>query len=130
MPNQETIEWWLKTGSVYGLGFVALAVLVGIVLWLLGFGTYHLLGILVAVKKWLPQVVQGHLGFLTETRETNSRIATAVELLTETHTTSHGNHRKTHRALEHIVAAAKEGTTCEDVRGHLDKAVQELRGGP
>lgn len=127
MPNETQIEWWLKTGVVYGLGFILLAGIVVLILyaaWLLIRGTRY----------WLPRLLSGHMDFIENTKITNACIADnserttkAVEVLTESYGVSSGNHGKTHRALEHLANAAKSHTTCDDVHEHIDKAIEELR---
>lgn len=128
MPTIEQAEWFLRTGSVYGLGFIAIA---GI-LWLIFYGAFYgIRGVLNLVDdvrtKWLPKLVDGHLTFLEHTKVSNAAIEQAVTKLTDSYEASSGNHSKTHRALECMVKAQQAGEMCDEAKGYLDDAIRELK---
>jgi hypothetical protein len=127
MP-QDQIEWLLKTGSIYGLGFAALAVGVSMAfyfLWRIGLGVANFVDDV--RTKWFPNVVTGHLAFLSRTQESNDATLAAVEKMTAGHAVSSDSHEKTHRALEYIARAQAEGDVCEDARAFLVEAVKILK---
>ena len=105
---QNAVEWWLKTGLLHGLGLVTVACIMLLFLWVLAFGAKEIIGILRHVRHSIPRVVQAHMGFVESTKETNARVADAVQTLTDTHTTSGSNHTKTHRTMAKSLIAAKE----------------------
>ena len=124
----EQLEWWLKTGSIYGLGFIALAVGVGmaaVFCWKLGKIVLDWLRI------WPTRIAERHVSLMS-TLEDNSQTQTnasaktadALEALTDSKASEH---RRTRRALGHLTEAAKEATICKKVQAHLDRALDELR---
>lgn len=128
MPTIEQAEWFLKTGAIHGLGFIAIA---GI-LWLIGYGSYRginaCIGVVIDIRtKWLPKLVDGHLTFLEHTKTSNARTSEAVEKLTDSYGASMDNHSKTHRALACIVQAQQQGDVCDEARKYLDDAIRELQ---
>lgn len=101
------LDWWLRTGLLHGLGFVVLACIMLIFLWLLAFGAKELVGILRAIRVWIPQVATAHLGFLGTQTAATEKITEAVETLANTHAISGDNHDRTHRTIGRILTAAQ-----------------------
>jgi hypothetical protein len=133
-PTTDQLEWFLKTGSMYGLGFILVAGLVGLAL----YGTFQVTVIVIGIfrdaKKWIPRAVAGYLGFVENIKTTNAqqaeaseKVAEAVKGMTASHAVSTDNHGRTHRALAYVAEAAKVDTTNEQAQGLLDKALKELR---
>jgi hypothetical protein len=141
MPGPDQIEWWLKTGSIYGLGFVLLAGLCFLALYGSFKATVLILGIIGDAKKWIPKAVGAYLGFVEHVKSSNSQVAEAsaqvatantqvaeaVKAMTESHSISSDNHGRTHRALAYVAEAAKPDTTNQKAIELLDKALRELR---
>jgi hypothetical protein len=128
MPTLEQADWFLRTGSVYGLGFVAIAVILALIFYGAFFGIRACLNLIDDVRKiWLPQLVGGHLTFLEHTKVSNAATAQAVTKLTESYEASSGNHSKTHRALECLIKATQSGEICNEAREYLDEAIRELK---
>lgn len=128
IPTQG-IEWWLKSGLIYGLGFIAIAGLLGIFLWAMGFGAKECVGILRAFRQWIPVMAKSHLEFVDTTKRNSERTATAVEKLTETHGVSTNHHRRTHRTMGKILEAAKHAAkhaNMGEVHDLLEEAEREL----
>jgi hypothetical protein len=97
MPDIEILERFLKTTVVMGLGFVAIATFIGICLWVFWHLSNHVVGVVAAVREWLPrwfgsqvdmhQSIRTHIDVGTETmkemRTTLSETHTGVkEILT------------------------------------------------
>lgn len=127
-PTIEQVEWYLKTASTYGLGFIALALMLG----LMAYGAYYIInsviGLITDVRTiWMPKLVDGHLTFLEHAKTSNARTSEAVEKLTESNGASMDNHSKTHRALACIVQAQQQGDVCDEARKYLDDAIRELQ---
>jgi hypothetical protein len=128
MPTTDQIEWWLKTGSMYGLGFIAIAGFLALTFYGAFFGLRAVIRLVDSVRLiYLPQIVSGHLTFLEHTKVTTATTAQAVEKLTESYGASMDNHSKTHRALACIVKAQQEGDVCDEARKHLADAIRELQ---
>lgn len=128
MPTPENAEWFLRTGSIYGLGFIAIAGF----LWLAFYGTFYILRETIHLvqdvrRKWLPDIVSGHQTFLEHTKVSNAATAQAVTKLTESYEASSDNHSKTHRAVKLIASALQYGDVCDEARKDLDEAIKELQ---
>ncbi len=95
----ETLEWWIKTGVVYGLGFIVLAALALIFVWFVWKVAGHINAMIHTCRQELPPAIASHRKLLETLREsaekhddTNARTTLAVETLTET--------RRAHQELE------------------------------
>jgi UDP-N-acetyl-D-mannosaminuronate dehydrogenase len=127
MPAPDQIEWWLKTGLIYGLGFISLAIGVALASYFFFRIGNAIVGFINDLRsKWVPKVVTGHIAMLTTTQTNSNRTAEAVEKLTESHTVSSDNHVKTHRAVQCIAKAMQEDC-CDEARKYLDDAIRELK---
>lgn len=127
MPTIDQFEWFLKTGSIYGLGFLAIAGMLFLVFYGTFWGLKEVIGLIQDVReKHLPNVVNGHMGFISTSQSATVATSVAVAKLAEGHTTSGNNHDKTHRVLRHITLALSEGDVCEEAKAHLRDAIQEL----
>jgi hypothetical protein len=121
-------EWFLKTGAIYGLGFIVIAGGVALGLYFIYAIGRQAVALLSDLRtKWIPRVVDEHMGFVETVKTAAESTSSAVNKLTESHTVSFDNHTKTHRALECIVKAQQEGDVCEEARRHLDDAIRELK---
>lgn len=124
----ENIEWALKVGSIYGLGFVAIAGILSLIFYGTFFGIRSVLGLIDDVRKrWLPRVVDEHVSFVATTKEATTATREAVEKLAVSHGVSRDNHSKTHRALAYVVEALQSGDVCDEARDCLRRAIAELR---
>lgn len=127
MPSIDQIEWYLKTASMYGLGFVAIAGFLFLAFYGTFFGLRAVIGLVQDIRqRWLPEVVSGHLTFLEHTKVTTAATRDAVTKLSESYGASMDNHGKTHRALEYIARAHQSGDISEKAKNHLDAAIREL----
>ncbi len=121
--NIETIERILQYTSTYGLAFVFLFFfLVGI--------SWVFYEIVKYVRKWAPLIVEKHIKLLDTFRdfmdfqtENNARMADAIEVLSRSK--SEYDH-KTHKVLRHFAFAAKGASTQDEVRVHINAAIEEL----
>lgn len=127
MPTIEQMEWFFKTGANYGIGFVLLSSLVGILIYATWRISRAVIKIIEDGSEWLPKLVKSHIGFLQTTEQTSVRVAKATEAMTDSHMQSQGNHGKTHRALHSIAKAQQMGDVCDEARRYLDDAIRELK---
>ncbi len=127
MPTVEQLEWFFKTGSVYGLGTVLLTGGVALSLWFLYRIGNGIAGLVDDIRrKWLPDIAGGHLDFLQTTAKNSDTTAKAVVKLSESTTLSTDNHGKTHRAL-HFIARAQQEECCDEAKQLLNDAIRELK---
>lgn len=82
--------------------------------------------IVYGVLRYGPGFYNAHISNIESNKQTNERLATCYETLTESQTLNGNGHVKTHRVLSHIVDAAHDAATSPDVRDHLSKAKREL----
>lgn len=123
MPTQEQVEWFLKTGAMYGLGFVLLAGFIAIILvvcWRTASSAIS------AASEWGPKLLQAHVDFLEEVKVSNKRMADAVETIAHGGAASEDSHKKTHKALRHIAIARQSETATVEVKNELQKAIDAL----
>ena len=113
VPSIEFLEWFAKTGAMYGLGFVALLCIVILVFWL-GFKTVHaIISFIDDLRRiWIPQIVTGHLKFLSNTDAALSKLAEGKET--------------THSALRLLIKAAKSMISDPNAVDFLDKAIEVI----
>lgn len=129
MPPQALVEWWIKTGLIYGLGFVFAAAILGIFVVFVASISRKVVVMVDACRVEIPRVAKAHLDFVQTTKENGYQITAAVQAIRETYSLSTINHERTHRALGQIVAAAHEAAAHinnEKVRSHLGQAAKEL----
>lgn len=125
----ESIEWWLKIGSMYGIGIVAVSAIIGIFLYVLTYGARGTVQIVFAVRDWIPKLVGTHISYVEKQQATTERITLAVETLADNHGISGQNHTRTHRAIRGMIGAAKEAArhaNMEQVLSRLEEAEEEL----
>lgn len=53
-------EWFFKTGSVYGLGFVLISALTAIFIVLCWKVMVHVIAIMASLREWVPRLAKGH----------------------------------------------------------------------
>lgn len=93
--------------------------------------TYGPLGIFAAVALYFalrygPRLFEAHINHVKTTTDTQERLTTAFETLTESNTVNAGNHTKTHRALDGIAEGLRV-VVPPDHHKHLDKAQDALK---
>jgi hypothetical protein len=82
--------------------------------------------IVYGVVRYGPGFYNAHIANLESNRQTNERLATCYETLTESQSLNGNGHVKTHRALSHIVDAHDAAASSPDVKNHLQRAKREL----
>lgn len=100
--------------------------------WLTPMVIYGPLGIFFAIGMYgviwyAPQLIKEHLEFVKSANQTQTKIAAAMESLSDTTSAQQKECSRHSNALEHLANAGKEATTCPDVRQHLDKAIDAVR---
>lgn len=118
-----TVERVLQFTATYGVAVVFLVVFLLGVAWVF----YEIISFM---RTWAPRVASGHVNLLESLKEAteiqtdaSTRTANALETLSQTRTEQDA---KTHRVLRHFAIAAKESTSAEGVKHHLEEAIHEL----
>lgn len=121
--NIDTLERILQFTATYG---IAVVFLVG---FLIG-ASWVFYEVITFVRTWAPKVASGHVDLLQTLKEAteiqtdaSTRTAGALETLTQSRTEQDA---KTHRVLRHFAIAARETTTAETARLHIEEAIHEL----
>jgi hypothetical protein len=132
MLDLDTIEKFLRTTAIHGLGYFALAVFVGISLFAFYRVVMYVIDIFGGVREWVPKMAGSHTALMDTLRENsdiqtqaNQKTAVAVETLSRTRSEDDA---RTHRAMRHLTVAAQKATSDQEVKRHLDEALRELHG--
>jgi hypothetical protein len=97
-------EWFLKTGSVYGLGFVLISALTGLFIYGCWKITVHVIGILATLREWVPKLLSGHWSLIQTCDK-------AVGCLAESHAEDAVNHVA---MKEHLASISLSIETAKD----------------
>lgn len=128
----DTLERFIRTTAIHGLGYVALAVFVGISLYAFYRIVMYTIDIFGGVREWVPKVAGSHSALMDTLRENSDaqtdahqKMSIAVETLSRTRSEDDA---RTHRAMRHLTIAAQKSTSDAEVKRHLDEALRELHG--
>jgi hypothetical protein len=116
-----TVEWWLKTGSIYGLGFVVIAGGIAFAFWVAWL-------LVRGCRKWVPNVIGAHVGNVNANSEALRSLSTCYETLTDTQRVSEQRHEEDKQRT--IVAMERTANTLDrivDTNNAIQREVTEHR---
>jgi hypothetical protein len=91
-------DWFLKTGSIYGLGFVLISALTCIFIYGCWKLTVHAIGILATLREWIPKLLSGHWSLMQTCDK-------AVACLAESHAEDAANHAQMKESVQSIAVS-------------------------